>query len=349
MSDHAPQIWLDREALRGNVASAKELIGPDCRLMFAVKSDAYGHGMDLIAPEVISSGAEELAVLDIPTAIAARSVAPDTPLLAWLLGPDDDYSTAVSHRIDLGVSTAWQLEALSSLDVSEPVSVHLKIDTGLHRNGATAGQWPKLTEAARQLEITGKIRVRAIWSHLADTSVASSRQALERLHAAADVARAAGLSPDTLHLAASHAAIELPEARLDMIRLGILGYGVSPFADKSASELGFHPVLTLEAPVVDSDDHTLLLGVGYSHGLLPPVQQASITINGQTCVVDTVGAAQTRLRCDHPLEVQPGDAVAVLGAAPGAASVEQWANWCNTIGDEVLVRLRPELARAFWS
>jgi len=347
MSASAPQIWLDRQALRNNVARASELIGPDSRLMFAVKSDAYGHGMDLVAPEVVASGAHELAVLDIPTAIAARRVAPDTPVLAWLLGPGDDYSAALSHRIDLGVSTSWQLDRLAELDSTDPVTVHLKVDTGLHRNGATAAQWPELTNRARQLELAGQIRVRAIWSHLADTSVDASRQALERLHRAVEVARAAGLTPDTLHIAASHAAIELPEARLDMVRLGILGYGVSPFSDQPASTWGFQPVLTLDAPVTGTDEHSVSLGVGYSHGLLPPVTEATITVNGQRCRIETVGPAETRLHSSEPLNLQMGDVVPVLGGAPGAASIEQWASWCDTIGDEVLVRLRPELTRAF--
>ena len=341
-------ISLDRAALRSNVGRAREIIGDDVRLMFAVKSNAYGHGMGLVAPEVVASGAAELAVLDIATGVQARQVVSEAPLLAWLLGPDDDYAAAINHRLELGVSTRWQLDGIATARPHYPVVVHLKVDTGLHRNGATPEQWPELVEQAKALQQAGVITVRAIWSHLADTSLETSREALTRLHHAAEVARRAGLEPDTLHLAASHAAIELPEARLDMVRLGVLGYGVSPFEDHTAQELGFQPVLTLHAPVVAIDEETVTLGLGYTHGLLPPHSpEASLQIAGRDAPVITVEAGKTRLRATGLSEVSLGDEIAVLGAAPGAPSVEQWARWSGTIGDEVLVRLRPDIPRAF--
>lgn len=344
-----PAIELDRQALRDNVQVAKQMLGSDVALMFAVKANAYGHGMDLVAPAVIADGADELAVLDIPTGVAARSFAPHTPLLAWLFGPEDDVDAAADHGLELGVSTLEQLDAIGATRGNNPVVVHLKIDTGLSRNGATAANWPALVAAAHTLETAGRIRVRAVWSHLADTSAEASRRSLSRLHEAHQIATDAGLTPDTLHLAASHAAVDLPEARLDLVRFGILGYGVSPFDDRQAQDLGFHPVLTLCAPLVDVSDHTLTLGVGFGHGLLPPHSpEASLTIAGRPFAISRVDAQETVVTgTTDGLDVAIGDQVPVLGAAPGAPSVEQWARWSHTIGDEVLVRLREDIPRRF--
>lgn len=344
-----PAIELDRQALRNNVRTAKQMLGPDVSLMFAVKANAYGHGMGLVTPAVVADGADELAVLDIATGVAARSHAPNTPLLAWLLDHGDDVVVAADHSLELGVSTREQLDAIGTTRTDNPVVVHLKIDTGLSRNGATAAQWPTLVAAARKLEIAGRIRVRAVWSHLADTSAGASRLALGRLREAHQLAKDAGLTPDTLHLAASHAAVDLPEARLDLVRFGILGYGVSPFDDRRAQDLGFHPVLSLFAPLIESGDGELTLGVGFGHGLLPPQSpEASLTIAGRPFAINRVAAERTILTGNtDDLDAAIGEQIPVLGAAPGAPSVEQWASWCTTIGDEVLVRLRADIPRRF--
>jgi len=344
-----PHIELNRGALAANVAHIRALVGEQVSLMFAVKSNAYGHGMALVAPEVIAQGASELAVLDIATGIEVRSVVPDVPLLAWLLEPEDDYRAASRYGLELGVSTTQQLHQIADTAPSTALVVHLKVDTGLHRNGATAQQWPQLCRVAAALEREGLITVRAVWSHLADTSIESSRAALSLLHDAVIVAREAGLNPDITHLAASHGAIELPETHLDMIRFGILGYGVSPFDDQSAEELGFQPVLTLHAPVTHFTDETLHLGVGYQHGVLPPTRAgARIQISGVSLDVVAVEAQHTVLRGVLPDgAVREGMMVPMLGAQAPGASVEAWAGWADTIGDEVLVRLHPDIPRRF--
>lgn len=344
-----PLIELNRRALAVNVKRIRSLLGPDVALMFAVKSNAYGHGMELVAPEVIAQGAKELAVLDIATGIAVREVIPEAALFAWLLEPSDDYLAASHHRLELGISTTQQLQHIAESAPKEPLVIHLKVDTGLHRNGATAKDWPELCRVAAALESEGLITVRAIWSHLADTSVETSLSALSRLQEALSVATEAGLKPAISHLAASHGAIELPETRLDMVRFGILGYGISPFDDHSAEELGFQPVLTLHAPVTHLAEETIHLGVGYQHGLLPPTAQgARLQVAGVWLDLVAVEAQHTVLRGVLPdAAIHQGMRVPVMGAEAPGASVEAWAAWTNTIGDEVVVRLHPDIPRRF--
>ena len=341
-----PSIALSREAFGQNLHRARQLCGQDTAVMLAVKSNAYGHGMDLIIREAVAKGVDALAVLDLPTALAARAVAPETPLLAWLFAPGQDYTEAVNARVHLGVSTDGQLGDIARHASSAPAVVHLKIDTGLNRNGATAQQWPALVAHAAELESRGILRVHAVWSHLSDTSEETTKTALGKLRDATTVARQAGLTPDQLHLAASHALVDVPEVRLDMVRLGILAYGVSPLADRSARDLGFEPVLSLHAPIVDSDDDTITLGVGSGHGLLAPVTpEAALNISGDACRVHGVELDRTVVERPHAAPLSVGESVCVLGA--GGVSVEQWARWCGTIGDEVLVHLRGEIPRAW--
>jgi len=345
MTPTQPQITLSRSALVGNLRHAKDTFAPQGVLMMAVKSNAYGHGDELVVPVALDSGVDELAVLDIPTALRLRPIAPNAPLFAWLLSPADDFAAAAEARIELGVSGLWQLDAIEAAAASQPLTIHLKIDTGLHRNGATWEEWPALVARAAELSTASVVSVRGVWSHLADTSIETSRGALRKLQDAVSVARDAGLSPDTIHLAASHAAVELPEARLDLVRLGILAYGVSPFDDHSASELGFAPVLTLHAPVLSISDSQLTLGVGFDHGLLRPREQMTVALGGEDFTLVEMGPESSiwRAQGDVP-RLSPGDQVALFGA-DAAVSVEEWASWCRTIGDEVLAKLSSSLPR----
>lgn len=340
-----PLIELSTSALTANIQHAKKTL-TDGLLMLAVKSNAYGHGDELIVRAALEAGVDEFAVLDIETALRIRSLAPTTPLLAWLLCPGDQFADAAEAGIELGISALWQLDEIAALDAQNPVTIHLKIDTGLNRNGASITDWPALVSRAAELESAGVVSVRAIWSHLSDTSIEVSKAALTRLHDAVGVARSLGLNPEITHIAASHAAVDLPEARLDLIRLGILAYGVSPFDDHTAEDLGFSPVLTLSAAVEKiSDNGDITLGIGCSFGLLPPVDTATISINGCDYTLTEVQPTTTVWSpvADHA-DVQMGEMVPVLGAH-ASVSVEQWATWCHTIGDEVLAKLGPSIPR----
>ncbi|MDF2441967.1 MAG: alanine racemase, partial [Subtercola sp.] len=273
MSGAAPErvARINLDAFRHNVQTLAALARP-AETMLAVKADAYGHGMIELAGAALEAGATSLAVLDIPAALALRAAGFTVPIFAWMHAPDADFDGAVAAGVDLGVSAAWQLERIAGArarlvaaggaslaalpggaggrDLPAPTRVHLKIDTGLHRNGATVEEWPGLVQRAIELHDDGALELFAAWSHLADASPADDRDALEQFRAAVDVARGLGAPLQKLHLAASSAGIRMPEARFDMVRFGIAAYGVSPFDDETAVELGLRPVMTLVAPVV---------------------------------------------------------------------------------------------------
>ncbi|MCU1482372.1 MAG: alr2 [Subtercola sp.] len=248
------QALINLDAFRHNVRRLSELAAP-AQTMLAVKADAYGHGMVRLAYAALEAGAASLAVLDIPAALVLREAGVTAPIFAWMHAPDADFGAAAEADVDLGISAEWQIEAIADARASgaRPFTaprVHLKIDTGLHRNGASVEQWPGLVRAALAADAAGSVRLYAAWSHLADASPADDAIALGELHAAVTVAEGLGARFELVHLAASSAGIRMPEARLGMVRFGIAAYGVTPFDDESALELGLRPVMTLVAPVV---------------------------------------------------------------------------------------------------
>lgn len=337
-----PTCWatVSLPAFSRNVAQASRTLAGDARLMVAVKSDAYGHGEAEIAQTALEAGAHSLAVLDIESGVRLRPHAGDAMLLAWLLSPSDDFSAAAHAGVDLGISGLWQLEKLAREVPEGCVSVHLKIDTGLHRNGALPEDWEALCAEALRLEQQGVIQVRALWSHLSDTSLEENQRSVERFHTAVDQARAMGLRPELLHIAASAAATDLPESRLDLVRVGISAYGVSPFDDRSAHDMGFEPVMSAHAIVTSVDMAGLeaRIGMGYGNGLLPvPDDTGWVVHNAQRLSLRRVDADHCVISIPEGYLLAPGDVVTLWGQPEtGSPRAEDWATWARTIGDEVV-------------
>lgn len=355
-----PTITLDLAGFRANVARLVALASP-ARTMLAVKADAYGHGMLPFARAALGGGADSLAVLEVPAALELRAAGIGVPVFAWLHGCDTDFSAAVSADIDLGVSSRIELEAIIAAAERGGgiASVHLKIDTGLHRNGASPEEWPGLVAAALQAAEAGHVRVAGIWSHLADASPEYDAAALAEFRAAVAVAVALGVpaagepGAPVLHLAASSAGIRMPEARLDLVRFGIAAYGISPFDDVDARGLGLRPVMTVTAPVVDVGDGTATVAIGSADGVPPSVLGASgsgawVLIAGERREVTDIDIDTLTVALGDGPAVAKGDTATVFGAGDaGEPTPEDWAAWAGTIGDEIVARASARAERVY--
>lgn len=348
------RIELELAAFRANVALLAGLVFP-VRTMIAVKADAYGHGMLPFARAALQAGAHELAVLEVPAGLALREAGITVPLFAWLHGTDTDFAAAIAAGIDLGISSIAELDAVLAADATVPAEVHLKIDTGLHRNGASPEDWPALVRAARDAEQAGRVRIAAIWSHLADASPEDDAVALAALLAAVETARELGVEPPLLHLAASSAGIREPDARLGMVRFGIAAYGISPFDDVDGRGLGLRPVISLHAPVLRVEGGTAVLAVGSADGIPPSVLGQSVigsSGGGAAVLLGGVRRPVTAVGIDAievvvgDARVLPGDEALVFGSGDaGEPTAEEWAHWAGTIGDEIVARASSRIPR----
>lgn len=351
MKEHCyAEISLSR--FKTNVIRAKTYLAGKARLMVAVKSNAYGHGGAQLARAALEAGADGLAVLDIPTGLKLRSVSETTPLLCWLHSPQSDFGEAARVDLDIGVSAIWQLAEIEKQAPKKEVKVHLKIDTGLHRNGALAEDWPALVERAKKMESNGHIRVVGIWSHLSDTSIEENKISLERFQAAVEAAKEQGVEAEIHHVAASMAALEQPDSRLDMVRVGIIAYGVSPLTDRRAEELGFLPVMSVRAEVLECrrKEGEALIGMGFADGLLPPASgQGWIRHKSAKFSIKSVDADQLTIgTADSENLPSEGEFVTLWGdPEEDCPRAEDWARWAGTIGDEVVTSVADRVPRHF--
>ncbi|MEV8212089.1 alanine racemase [Leifsonia sp. NPDC077715] len=350
VAEPLPRAVVDLAAVRHNVAHLTKLIAP-ATTMLAVKADAYGHGLLPIAEAGLEAGATSLAVLEIPAGLVLRHAGVTVPILAWLHGQDTDWRAGIEADIELGISAAWQLEAIAAAGADRPAIVHLKVDTGLSRNGATREEWPGLVQYALELERQGLVRIRAAWSHLADASIADDEAALAEFRDAVVEAERFGAHFEALHLAASSAGIRMPEARFSFVRFGIAAYGFSPFDDSTGAELGLIPAMRLEAPVtevhVGGTTH-VRLGIGWADGVPTlGIAKTSIQLNGRRCQLLAVEADSMLVDAGaHRVEV--GDTAILFGpGTDGEVTAEKYADWAETIADEMVTGVAARVPRVY--
>lgn len=328
---------IDSSAFARNVERLVHRAAPS-EVMLAVKADAYGHGMLDLAPIALAAGATSLAVLEIPAGLALREAGISNRVFAWLHGADSDFASAIEAGIDLGVSSERELAAIAdAAGDGTPARVHLKIDTGLHRNGALPADWPALVSAAARAAAAGRVVIEGIWSHLADASVDDDRAAMAAFESALVQAAKLGVTPRLRHLAASSAGWREPAARFDLVRFGIAAYGVSPFDDLTAAEMGLEAVMTLTTTVADDDAPagSCWITAGYADGVPPTAVGAAVLISGRRAAVDRIEVDRTLVAVAEP--PAPGTAVVVFGdPASGAPTAAEWAGWAGTIGDEII-------------
>ena len=269
---------IDLDAVESNVRHIKSLIG-DRSLIAIIKADAYGHGAPQIARAALAAGADMLGLVHAAEAIELRDWGIDAPMIAWLHTPHTDFMRAILRDIALGAS-GWDLDAIAraARSVGMRARVHLKLDTGLGRNGSTLEDWPKLVQRALKYQDAGLISVEGIFSHLAVADEpwnAETTVQIARLLEAVRDAEELGLDREKLmvHLANSPAtlAASIPShygelALEDAVRCGLALYGLSPFyPHHSAEELGLKPAMTVGTFV--SAVKEVPAGQGVSYGL----------------------------------------------------------------------------------
>lgn len=357
-------------AIRHNVRRISEVIGGGT-VIAVIKANGYGHGSDLAARAAIEGGAALLGVTDLEEALGLRASGVDAPILCWLHGVRADFDEAIVQRIEIGVSHRAQLEAVAeaAARVGAPATVQIKVDTGLSRNGAAPSEWEELFARAAELEREDRVRVRGIFSHLANAGDERDREQAACFDEAVRMLRAAGCEPELVHLAASAATFSSPHLHYNAVRVGVTVFGLSPFPDRTSADLGLIPAMTLKSEivalrdvpvgtgvsygynhVVQRDTTLALVPVGYADGMPRALNGAGATvaIAGQHCpIVGRIGMDQCIVDLGNlARKVDIGEPVVLFGnPATGVPPVEVWAELMRTINYEIIVGIGSRVVR----
>jgi len=334
-------------------------------LLIVVKADGYGHGALTAARAALEGGANWLGTADTTEALELRADGVESRVLAWLFGPSEDLSPALEAGIDLGVSSRQQLEqVIRAVTPGRPARIHLKVDTGLGRNGADPREWEALFQAAKSAQDSGVVVVVGLFTHLSGTSPEADEQQGAVYEQALAVLDSVGLQPEIRHVASSIGTSDSPGLAHDMVRVGAAAYGV-PVTDRY-HEVGLIPAMRVSGQLIlvkrvheglgvgyghtyrTSSETTLaLVPLGYADGIPRHASNAGpVTIDGQRFRVSG------RISMDQ-FTVDAGESAvhegqwAVLWGDPsqGEPSANDWAEAAGTIAYEIVTRLGSRIPR----
>lgn len=366
------EIVVDLAAIRHNCTVIQELVDP-AAMMAVVKADAYGHGLLPTARAARQTGVPWLGVATVDEALQLRKDGDAGRILAWLDLPGHvDYAAARAHDIDVTAYSRAELDTIAAgtADGAHPARVQLKVDTGLSRGGCPRALWPGLVAEARQLELEGSLKITGVWSHLAcgdePDHPANATQEAEFRDALAE-ADAAGLTPEVRHLANSAAAILRPSTRFDLVRIGLLCYGLDP-APGAMPDLGLTPAMTVQTPLAMAKMIATGAGVSYGHtwvanrptsvGLVPvgyaegiprhASNRAEVFIEGKRRPVRG-RICMDQFVVDLGGELPPdGTPVVLFGTGRhGEPTAQDWAEACDTINYEIVTRIGGRLVHRY--
>ena len=339
-----PELRTHSPRFLENIRIVRERIAPSA-LMLVLKDDAYGHGLTWAVQAAERGGVGWFGSYDIRSGLEVRRVLEgDARVFAWATSTDAEIGEALLQHLDLGVGTAEYLDRVvkRARALGLVARVHLKIDTGLHRNGVRPEEWAATVASARAAEAEGLVELVGVWSHLAEASDVEDDEAQQVFLSAVQHVAETGTSPEMMHLTASAASWWRPELRGTLSRIGAFCYGIRS-ADGPELD-GILPVAELVAGVVEIEGDDAVIGIGSFDGL--PSTVAGVAVG-------TPAGARVLRRIDFTSAVVQGwpgmavgDEVVVFGAGErGENSATTLAERIGTVGEEILTRLTPRVRR----
>ena len=370
-------VEIDAGAIRNNLREFRRRLAEGTRLGAVVKSNAYGHGMPEVARIAGQAGIDWLCVNNAEEGVRLRRAGFSEPVLVMGYVPLGDLEPVVEHDLRIVV---YNLETLGGLEEAAAarnrrVAVHLKLETGTHRQGVPPDEVPAWAARIRRSEW---LDLEGLSSHFANIEDTTDHGFAETQIAEFDRARQflreEGLEPPLCHAACSAAALLFTRTHLDLARIGISMYGLWPSretyvscAERGQPRLDLRPALAWKTRIAQVKDvpegafvgygctfrttrpsRIAVLPVGYFEGYDRGLSGvAHVLVRGRRapvrgrvcmniCMVDVTDVEGAMLE----------DEVVLLGSQGNERiSAEQVAEWCGTISYEVVSRIHPSLSR----
>lgn len=359
---------IDHGALRLNFHAVRAKVGPSVKILSMVKANGYGHGAAAVAKTLAAAGGDAFGVATLEEGLELRRSGIRLPIVVLAGAYLDQLDELLAYEL---TPVAYDLSSLQQLDSAAAargaeLGVHLKIDTGMGRLGflaAEAHAWIPWIKNLRSLRIEG------IFSHFSQAESVDGTYTQRQLRAFNEVLdrlRAAAIPMPLVHLANSAATITLPQAHFDMVRPGIMLYGVYPSA-AMAQHIDLKPVLTWKTAVLQlkkvpagtaiSYGQTFVtlresliatLPLGYADGYPRALSnRGQALVRGQRApIVGRVCMDLTMLDVTDIRNVRQGDEVILLGRQGGAEiSADEVAGWADTISYEILTSIGARVPR----
>ena len=365
-------VLVSRDQIARNFRNVRAVAGPNLEVMCVVKADAYGHGALEVSRVLLAEGAQWLAVSSVDEGVQLRCGGIQQPRILIMGGflPDEGQALA-AHHLTPAIHSLEQLRQLDRLAgaSAQPISFHLKIDSGMNRLGTKAD----VGEIAGALREIRHAKLEGLMTHFAsaaDYTTAQTEDQIRYFNSVRAGLREAGIEPEVVH-ASSTNAIGYGRLEGNMVRAGHALYGyVSPARGEAPHQLlDIRPALTWKArllAVKNIPEGALVgyggtfraprpmrigvLGAGYADGIFHRLSnRGKVIADGKlTPILGTVSMDLTTIDLSHTTALNPGDAVTLLGTEGDARlDAQQIARVAGTISYNILCSISARVRRVY--
>lgn len=372
--DFLRRTWVevDLDRIRNNYDRVREKVGNDCKVLCVVKANGYGHGAVQIARVLEKAGCDWLAVSNIEEAEQLRAAGIELPVLILGSTPPECVRTLAEFNITQAVYSrecAVQLSAAAQA-AGVTVSAHIKLDTGMRRIGFDATDVQEVAFAAQVCRMAG-LKVSGVFTHFAsadgdgDADGNFVQLQYTRFIDAVEAIEKTGVHFSIRHCCNSAATVTHPEYKLDMVREGIVLYGLAPSEQVKID--GYLPAMSMKARIsmvkrvaagesisygrtytAERDMTVATVPVGYADGYIRAFSKGEVLVQGRRAkIVGRICMDQMMIDVTG-MEVKTGDTVTLFGTdGEGTLPVDELAALADTINYETVCLIGRRVPRVY--
>ncbi len=383
ITNYSSTITLNKKALANNLQFIRNLIGSKTILSSVVKGNAYGHGIAQMVPVLQEMGVNHFSVFSAYEAKLVHQVArPDTPIMIMGDIPDKDIPWIVAHQIECIIYNPESIISFlaEARKQAQKINIHIELETGMHRHGFEEENWQPLIKTLQQNR--PYFTLKGICTHFAGAESSANFKRIQtqqqNFKRGVSIFKQVGLIPARLHTSCSAAIIAYPEWNLDMVRIGILQYGLWPSKEsqliyemKHRGKMTLKSVLSWHTSVMEIKPIKPGEYIGYGNSFLAerPMKIASVPVGygygfsrslsntGRVLIHDkrlpVVGLVNMNMFLVDVTEVpniKIGDRVTLIGKdGDHEIKVSYFGNLSDQLNYELLTRLDKSIPRIFTS
>ncbi|MCD6116612.1 alanine racemase [bacterium] len=363
------RVEVNLDTIKGNYFAVKRYVGK-ASVMAILKANAYGHGLVRIAQLMESIGSDYLGVAVLEEGLLLREKGIHIPILVLggILG--NQVPHFIKNDLTITASSIDKLLIIESVagKLGTKAKVHLKIDTGMERIGVHYYNAENFIKAAYEC---GNIEVEGIFSHFANSDSADLSHAelqISRFREVLDLFKKNGLQkPRFVHMANSGAILQIPDSLFNMVRPGIVLYGVYPSADVKKT-VRVEPALSWKSRVVyfkvvlpghpvgygstwkaEKPVRAVTVPAGYGDGYMRSMSgKAKVIIRGrQYPVIGTISMDQIVVNIGNDSAFNDDEVILIGNSGSSVIRSEDLAEWANTIPYEILTNINTRVPRVY--
>lgn len=367
------QANVNLNAIRHNIRQVKNKLSSQTKLMLIIKADAYGHGAVPIAKAICNDHlADAYGVAIIEEAIELRNAGITIPILVLGYTPKEQYHLIVANDV---MQTVFQYEMAEALSKEakrqgKTAKIHIKVDTGMGRIGFVSKE--EAIQEIKRISELENIQIEGIFSHFAQADEKDRTSTLKQLQRFKDIINQLeeeGIHIPTKHIANSAGIIEYPEAEFDMVRCGIVTYGIYPSNEVHKDHIKLIPAMEVKSHVVFVKEveagvpisygatyHTTrrtkvaTIPIGYADGYSRNLSNCGkVIIHGKFApIIGRICMDQFMVDVTDIEGVKQGDTVTLLGRDGEAyISVEELSEWSHSFPYELVCNVGKRIPRVY--